>query len=288
MIIFRESGRLGNQLFQYAALRTLCKENEKLVLLGFEDLQAVFSGINAKLVNMNGSKIERVFYRQIYKNFDYLSQKNVITRIHEPHDITSADDQSKMIYNSPLFNQIKFADQYFFQQDESSFEKSVILKLSINKKLLSFAKEFLNTLCLSYTPIFVHIRRGDYLNLKINQESAILPATYYRNCLDMIQDTVSNPFFIFASDDPFYVKDLFSDLRNSFISRFSSFEDFVIMTQCQGGILSASSFSWWAAYFANLECPDLTFLAPKYWLGHGSRIWHPRFIKSSFLNYVDV
>ena len=49
MIISKGSGRLGNQLFQYAALRTLCEQNEKLVLLlGFDDLQKAFDGINAK------------------------------------------------------------------------------------------------------------------------------------------------------------------------------------------------------------------------------------------------
>jgi hypothetical protein len=283
MIIFRESGRLGNQIFQYAALRTLCQEGENLVLLGFEDLQAVFNGVNARVINQNSSRAERSFYHRVYKYLDSLSRKNIVTRVHES---STSSEEPEIVYGSALLNRIKFVDQSYFQY-ESSFNKEVISRLSIKKDLLVFAEEFLNTFHPS-TPIFVHVRRGDYLNWPNSQEPAILSATYYRNCLDIIQATVPNPFFVFMSNDPYYVKDIFGELKNSFISRFSGFEDFVIMTQCQGGILSASSFSWWAAYFANLQHPDSTFLAPRYWAGHRSGTWFPPFIQSSFLNYVDA
>lgn len=283
MLIFRQSGRLGNQIFQYSALRALCQDNEELILLGFEDLQSVFNNINAKIINSKSSKLEQSLYYRIYNCMDSLSQKNIITRIHESR---ASSKEPELIYNSALFEGVKFIAESFFQY-QSSFDKEVILNLSINEKLLVIAKEFLN-ISHSNTPIFVHIRRGDYLKWPNCHEPAVLSATYYRICIDIIQSKISNPFFVFTSDDPFYVKDTFGDLKNSFVSSFSSFEDFVIMTQCQGGILSASSFSWWAAYFSQLQHTDSTFLAPKYWAGHRSESWYPPFIESGFLKYVNV
>lgn len=283
MILFREYGRLGNQIFQYAALRTLCKDNEKLILLGFEDFQSVFSGVNARLVNRNSPRFEKSLYYRFYNRLDILSRAHIIARIKE-YDMPG--EQPEIIYSSALFDGIKFVDTSFFQY-ESAFDKQVISKLTIKEDLLVFAKDFLNTVY-PCTPVFVHIRRGDYLSWPTAQNPAILPASYYHSCLNTIKSLIAKPFFIFLSDDPYYVKDIFPDLEDSFISKFSSSQDFVIMTQCQAGILSASSFSWWAAYFASLQYSNSTFLAPKYWAGHRSRKWYPPLIQSSFLTYVDV
>ena len=65
-------------------------------------------------------------------------------------------------------------------------------------------------------------------------------------------------------------------------------EDFVLMTQCKGGILSASSFSWWGAYLAKQKYSGTFFLAPKYWAGHRQKRWYPESMKSSFLDYVEI
>ena len=133
---------------------------------------------------------------------------------------------------------------------------------------MEFAKSFLNEKKSPFDPpIFIHIRRGDYVKWPSREKPAVLPASYYHKCIDLIRSKISNPFFIFMSDDPCYVEDIFGDVKNSFISKFSLNEDFAIMTQCRGGILSASSFSWWAAYFSNLQHPHSHFLGPKYWAG---------------------
>jgi Glycosyl transferase family 11 len=284
MIIFRESGRLGNQLFQYAALKTLCQKEETLLLLGFNDLQKTFNGIDAKIINSHSPRIERAIYYRSYNYLDILSQTNVFTRIQECNDSSKSP---KLIYNSPLFNNLKFVGESYFQS-ESNFDERAISRLQINSELLNFARSLISEIAYSNTPIFVHVRRGDYLTWPNANKPAVLEKNYYHNCIDVIKSKIPNPFFIFISDDPFYVKDVFGDMRNSFISTFSLHKDFAIMTQCLGGILSASSFSWWGAYFSHLQNSDSTFLAPKYWSGHRSGSWYPPFIECKFLQYIDV
>jgi hypothetical protein len=283
VLVFRESGRLGNQLFQYAALRTLCQQSEKLILLGFYELQSMFDGIDASIINAYSPKIERLFYHRLYRLASSLSQNNIIARISE----SSESINPKIIYTPGLFNKIAFIETSYFQS-ETLFDMTSISSMRFKHEILDSTKATLNAIAQKNIPIFVHVRRGDYISWPKIDNPAVLPATYYQKCIDVIKSKISNAFFIFLSDDPFYVKDVFGNLENSYISQGSSLEDFALISQCYGGILSASSFSWWAAYFSHLQNPKSIFLAPKYWVGHRTGYWHPPFIESSFLKYVDV
>ncbi len=283
MLIFQESGRLGNQIFQYAALRSLCRDNETLLLLGFNELASVFDKINAKIINAHSPKLERGLYSRIYRCLDYVSYRGIISRVSEKDKL----NKYELIQTRGIFDSIKFVEQSFFQTETLPCQNS-ISSLLFKDSLLDRTKYTLESISPLNAKIFIHIRRGDYLSWPNKDNPAVLPASYYKKCMDIICSKVDNPFFIFTSDDPFYVADVFGDLENSYISRKSNIEDFTLMSQCQGGILSASSFSWWAAYFARLRYPNGIFLAPKYWAGYPVKSWFPANIESSFLSYVDI
>jgi hypothetical protein len=281
MLIFQESGRLGNQIFQYVALRSLCRDNEVLLLLGFNELESVFDGINAKIINADSLKLDRVLYSRLYAYFDYLSCKGIISRISENDQL----DNYELIQKKGFLDLIKFVERAYFQKETLLCKKS-LANLLFKDSLLDNTKYLLDTISPLNTKIFIHIRRGDYLFWPNKDNPAVLPASYYKKCIDTICSKVTNPFFVFTSDDPFYVADVFGDLENSYISRRSSIEDFTLMSHCQGGILSASSFSWWAAYFSRLNYPNGIFLAPEYWGGHSVNSWFPPNIESKFLIYI--
>jgi hypothetical protein len=61
-------------------------------------------------------------------------------------------------------------------------------------------------------------------------------------------------------------------------------EDLALMARCDAGILSASSFAWWAAWFADRRS-DGPFLAPLHWLGHAIGEWWPEHVASTFITY---
>lgn len=281
MLIFQQSGRLGNQVFQYSALKTLCQENEELILLGFEEYQAVFDDIQARIINSRNPRWERKLYHQLYLKADSLSQKKIISRLEESREV------KKVIYECGIFNKIVFVAESYFQS-ESYISQEVTTSLTLKPTMVCSAQKLLNAISPEQVPFFVHIRRGDYLKWPNQENPAILPASYYRDCIDCIRSRIPNVFFVFTSDDPFYVMDVFGKMENSYISKGSSVDDFALMSQCQGGILSASSFSWWAAYFSHLRCPKGIFLAPKFWAGHRLGTWYPRFIETSFLDYIIV
>ena len=280
MFIFRESGRLGNQIFQYAALKTLSDSTEPIVLLGFEELQEAFEGISAKIINKHSPKVERFLYHRF---FDFLSNNDWFTRIQEEQD----SKHLKIICHSGIIRRFKVVRESYFQS-ELLFSPDSISSLSIHPKKIKRAKDILKGVVKGKIPVFIHVRRGDYAFWPSKTAPAILPAAYYRRCVDIIRSRLHNVFFIFTSDDFFYVKDVFGDLTDSYISQGDSSEDFALMTQCHSGILSASSFSWWAAYLSSTKDRTSIFLAPKYWAGHRQKSWYPNSIQSSFLEYVDV
>jgi len=283
MFIFKEHGRLGNQIFQYSALRTLCKQNEKLILLGFEDLQATFDNVDAKLVNSNSTRADFFLYRQAYIALNLLAKNRIVNSVSE----SKPGIKKGILYTPGMLKSINFVEESYFQW-EYSFSPSAISSLSLKLSLEQFAKKLISEVSGSSPCFFVHIRRGDYTHWPSSEHPAVLPLKYYRYCINLVRDSIPDAFMIFVSDDPFYVEDFFGDMKNAYISRHSSLKDFALITQCCGGILSASSFSWWGAYLSHRKNFRRCFLAPEHWLRHRAHSWDPPAIKSSFLTYVEA
>jgi hypothetical protein len=280
MIIFKEYGRLGNQLFQYLAFRSISQDRETIILLGFESLQAVFDGIEAEIINKYSPKPKRYFFYRFHEIAEKLASARVFSKIEE------SDKYEKATVNPGLLRNIRFADNLYCQ-GESFFDLEIVQSLKIKSSLLTCSKKMIQEVAGEKTPVFVHIRRGDYVRWPSREHPAILSARYYIECMDIIRSKIPNPFFIFTSDDPFYVQDCFCDVQDSYISTHSDIEDFALMSLCEGGILSASSFSWWASYFAQAHSQSKLFLAPKFWAGHRLGQWYPQFIQANFLSYVN-
>ena len=95
-------------------------------------------------------------------------------------------------------------------------------------------------------------------------------------------------FLIFSDDINFIKNNLQNKQDCLFIENNNSLLDFTIMSNCNGGILSASSFSWMAAYIIYKKNINAKLIAPKFWIGHRRRNWHPEFIQSTFLEYEEV
>jgi hypothetical protein len=283
MIIFIEYGRLGNQLFQYAALKTIGKE-EQLYLIGFDSLSSLFDGIETKFPLQNNSFICRSL-KKIRPNLNHLLENIRLFKYLKEH---SSENKRYIEVQSGLIPQIKYCGTLFCQS-EDFFDPSVIDNLKIKSHFLQKAKEKLDPIYShNKTPIFVHVRRGDYCRWPSTEHPAVLPADWYYQCITEMRQHYKNPFFIFTSDDIPYVEDIFK-MDNGMVSGGSQEEDFALMSLCEGGILSASSFSWWAAYFAKKQSGKAIFFAPTYWGGHRNCQWHPSVsIKSSFLEYIPV
>lgn len=284
MLIKFENGRLGNQIFQYLALKSYAPK-DKIVLIGMEPLNHMFEGIEADFILPQNSRIVKAFTARLSKVAVFLSSSIPLASTLE--EILSPQSNKLFCKQNLLKNIVICVDGFF--QNEQLYNKDELQKVSLKKKLIVKAQDYLKSISSTEkTPIFVHVRRGDYLVWPSKEAPAVLPLSWYYTQMDIIRSKVDNPLFIVMTDDQTYANEYFSNISDVHISKETEQVDFAIMSICDHGILSASSFSFWAAYFAKRKNNTGRFIAPLFWAGHQTNRWYPYFIKTDWLEYEKV
>jgi len=280
MIIFFEGGRLGNQLFQYCGLRKI-DSTGPIYIYGMQALKKYFSGLD--IIKSNGL-FDYLIRRIGKKRFKLISEKyKLIGFIKE----VQVNNTFHFIKQPGFLKKIFYCDTAYFQS-ENLINHNIAEKLHLNLVILKKAKYVISEKIGSHKNlIFVHIRRKDYLAFPSVEAPAVLALDFYQQCMKLMREKYNSPYFILMSDDLLWVNENFSNQDDIFISSESEEVDFSMMTLCRGGILSASSFAWWGAYFSKITNPDGLFLAPKFWLGHAQKTWIPIDSKAHWLHYVD-
>lgn len=267
MILFFSDGRFGNQLFQYAFISTILLENEKAYCTNMNQLVDVFNCYNQRFKFISTGENLKKIINKIVKPIIIIGlvKTRLIGYIKQNRSKTSAQPQYTEIQG---LLPIRFVETNFFQS-ELFFDPQKIdikLKASIVKEAERVFFEFPT----EKTKVFVHVRRGDYLNeIYLGEKGINLPVSYYKRALQKLCSSISNPFIVFLTDDYNYVKENYEDIEDKYISTNSMEIDFTLMTLCEYGVVSNSSFSWWGAYFMT-DRKQVIF--PKYWYGWKQKI----------------
>ena len=234
-------GQLGNQMFQYAALKGIagkhgyqyCIPKNSVVTdaLGNKLRTELFDVFN---LNVNIQKIETDQYLQ-EPSFNY----------------------SENFFNSCPDNVSLwgfFQSEKYFKHIEKEIRKDFTFKMEIVEDCKNIIKDIFDD------PIALHIRRGDFLINSGNHYNQSLE--YYENALSKFD---SDRQVVIFSDDPKWCmsQDLFSSDRFIVSESAGPYHDLYLMTQCSDFIIANSTFSWWGAWLANRG----NVIAPKKWFG---------------------
>lgn len=263
---FGRYGRLGNQLFQYAAVKSVSLE----------------TGYQLKLPNINNI----IWHNQVCQmnNFnvecDFLEKEDLdkITSFYQEADHTK--------FNSDVFQVEDNTDFLGYFQNFNYFKKhldQIKRELTLKKELEDFAKEYVNTLKDKNEKIVsVHVRRGDNTD-GTNPEYAnyygdgdILTKNspfgkYFFSALDEFKD-MNCKFLVFSGgsragvkhnqSDIMWCKQNLKDSKFLFSENNSDIEDFAIMKACDHHITThMTSFGYWAALLNQKE--DKIVVAPQ-------------------------
>lgn len=280
MILFISDGRLGNQLFQYAFLNTIRKDKEFVLSLNMDVLVSSFTINNSKFINISGNKLVTFLSRKALPTiFKKLGNFKVISYFEEKR---SADKHKVGYSYTKGLLPISYVQTGFFQS-EIFFDAELLGFKQMNDSL-SIADKVISELP-DTEKVFVHVRRGDYLNEAFEGEIDIsLPKSYYLKAIDVIEKQISNPFYIFLTDDYDFVNEAYRDINNKYISTESMLVDLAIMSKCRYGVVSNSSFSWWGAYLSENK---KVMIFPKYWYGWKNKIESHPYIQPSWGIVVD-
>jgi len=234
-----KNGRLGNQMFQYAALRGIAAKHGYDFVIpqsNFED-------------EWNQHQLFEAFTLPNLKNTGY-----VFENFYKENDNGSHIFDLEYVNNCP--NNVSL---YGFFQTEKYFENisdSIREDFVFNDTILNPCKEEFNFDKI----ISLHIRRGDYVSKLYYHPLCELE--YYEEALSKFDSSI--PVMIF-SDDPSWCKKqtLFSSDRFMVSDTGWNLIDLCLMSMCTHHIIANSSFSWWGAWLSGSN----NVIAPKKWYG---------------------
>jgi hypothetical protein len=237
-------GHLGNQMFQFAALRGIADNR------GFDwaiPSQELF-GTNYPL----RSSIYECFELKSLEGRTSSSNQNAISE-------KSFEFDEDLYNNCPDDSDLEgyFQSQKYFKNIESSIKEDFTFKQSIMDRAQDLIKNFNQGKTVS-----VHIRRTDYVGNDYHHFN--LPVGYYSNLIDELGEC---DLIIICSDDIEWCANQpeLINKKNVFFSTENSYVDLALISLCKINIMANSSFSWWGSWL-NTN-PDRMVFTPKTWFG---------------------
>jgi hypothetical protein len=285
MILFFEYGRLGNQLFQYVGIKRYFSDH-KIVFFGCEDLAETMETVDVKFIAKNQlPKWLRLGI--LYRLANLASRLLLVGSVWE----SRKEFDYAAVLRKGLMLGVYLLRRSYFQHERVISEIPADLRLKPN--LVEQANAWLADRLGQFTSrplVFVHVRRGDYLTWPSAEFPAILDLAWYRRAMALARNRTNKPLFLILTDDPYYAEDVFSDEDDTVISNNGPLVDFALMSQCQHGILSASSFAWWGAWFSRQDQKKNKksfYFAPDFWAGHRRKQWYPEGFKADWITYIE-
>jgi len=266
MLAFNElgnNGRLGNQMFQYAALRGLAAAK------GYEWCIPPFT--TARIDNYS---LANCFIMNSVRH----ANQYILDQGHAPVVV-----ERQFNFDQELFalcpNDVSLHG--FFQTEKyfKHIDTQIREDFTFHDEILNPCKEMIDSL--DEEPIFLHVRRGDpnlvdargfkWSYTQCSSQHPPQPVEYYEKALTYFPE--DKPVIV-CSDSPEWVKEqsFFSDDR-FFISEpedkypdgsYTPYVDLCLMSLCSGAIIANSSLSWWGAWLQNGKGK---LVAPKMWFG---------------------
>ncbi len=266
--IVKLQGGFGNQMFQYALGKSLQKHTGKKIYFDYswfknkeKGVDSSPNGIKYRNYELNIFDINVPSYES--KILNLFSVKKKIKNIYK-ESIPNKFDSN--IYNQPSGT---YFDGYFQNPKYLDCIKEDLkkeFKLPVLKTCDKYNENLLNRIKTSTNPVFVHVRRDDYLNF-----GAALDNEYYKEGVKYITQIVKNPtFFVFCAEDTNYIHENFDIGVNYELigeknkNESNYYENLRLMMACKYGILANSSYSWWAAYLSDMD--DKNIVAPYPWM----------------------
>jgi hypothetical protein len=280
MIISKIIGGMGNQLFQYAAGRSLQKLHNcelKLDLFAFENYDLRNFDLSNFNVEINVATLEEI---KSLTFSNYLQKvKNKIKPINERTFFKETFFHYNRLFEklgSNVYIKGYFQSEKYFKPIEELIRK----EFSLNSEIIDPVKDLGREIS-SHNSISIHFRRGDYKNREFYEYHGILSLQYYLDSYKYFNENITNPVYYIFTDDIQWVKSNISLPDSIFVSgeiTKNHYEDLYLMSQCRHNIIANSSFSWWAAWLNNHE--DKIVIAPKKWFKKGPKDTYDLFPES--------
>jgi hypothetical protein len=231
-------GHLGNQMFQYAAIKSLAiKHNRDFIIAPKE----IFGKHYYTTLRSNIDDCFNIVCSRGITNFPVHNERHFHFDVETYENPPSHDvDLLGFFQSDKWFKHIDEEIKKDFTFIPEYFDSSSQVKEDIGGELIA-----------------IHIRRTDFVT---NSNHVSQDMSYYESSLNLLPKDCHVLIF---SDEPNWCKQqplfesdrfLVSDTNNAYV-------DLCLMTLCDYVIMANSTYSWWGAYLSNAK----KVIAPKVW-----------------------
>jgi len=269
MIVTKLMGGLGNQMFQYAA-------GKALALRSNTDCKVDITFLKS---DSKGEYTQRKFELDMFESSISIATKEEIDSIVQSKNILSNifSKQNTAHYKEKhhAFNEeiLKLKGNTYLEgywQSEKNFKdySNEIRNCFVFKKEVLNGSEDLMRTIRTTNSVSLHVRRGDYVNLKsANAFHGTCTLEYYKAAIEFLKQEQNDlHFFIFSDDMVWSRNNLNLDENTQFVETQSPYKEIFLMQNCKHHIIANSSFSWWGAWL-NLSLEKIV-IAPKKWFNN--------------------
>jgi hypothetical protein len=277
-IVLRESGGLGNQLFQYAALRYYAKRYGADMRIAVNPARYALSNGYPRPCLLRHFSIPVPMKERSQFDRIMLSEKPWLVLASAPFrrifriQSFKEDAGKDMIgyFRSELPIEPGFRTLYlggYYENNLIVQEVAAELRRDLTFRQPPEGKtlEMMEQISRSKVPVSIHVRRGD--TTLPHEGRVVLQTEYYADAIALIKERFADPtFFVFSDDMPFVKEHLPLDAKTVFVDHnddFTAHEDLRLMSSCHHHIIANSTFSWWGAWLNPRS--DKTVIAPKRW-----------------------
>ena len=265
-IYLRLMGGLGNQLFQYAAGRSLADRlgvelvlDDRYVVRKSQHTGLALDAFNIRARLMNNSEQQSFSEGKIRLARWFKKLIRPLGKVFW---------QTQFNYDPAL--DILPAGHLLsgFWQTERFMHNMHQLRLDLVLKApLSAPAQKVKRIINAVESVALHVRRGDYLkDQKTITRHGACSQSYYQNAIDYVLEKKPIAEFFVFSDDPQWVKTHIKlPPQCTYVSaaNIAAEEDLVLMSGCKHQIIANSTFSWWGAWLNN-SC-DKIVVCPTPW-----------------------
>ena len=252
-------GRLGNQMFEYAALRGIAAKHGYEWMIPPPDMKGIENYSLHDCFKLSSDRKEGILDNCHYAQEPYF---HFCEEIYE----NCPDDISLHGF---------FQSWRYFANVEDELRKD----FTFHSGILEPCKEMIESL---EEPIMLHVRRGDpnltdprgfkWSYTQCGSMHPVQPVEYYEKALAEFPE--DQPVIVFSDsidwvkEQEFFAGDRFllSEPQDKYADgSFTPYADLCLMSLCSHAIIANSSMSWWGAWLQTN--PNKKVIAPKMWFG---------------------
>ena len=271
MKIIKLMGRLGNQMFLWAFGKAVEYYTGEKVFFdtscydGTNEAVELDKMFNIKLDTISQDEVRKILKPNKFQSIDFINKHKKIFKLLLKDNITrekhyNVYEKSLLTKSGNVCYEGYFQCEKYFEEIKDKIRKDFQFKQQPHE-LVKIRQEIENIKC----PVFIHIRRGDYVTLdKNNVVHWLCDMSYYQKATSFFKKKYPDCTFIVFSDDTEWVtENLKIDYPFKIYSNTPQQNDMYLMSVCKHGICANSSYSWWGAWL--IDNPEKTIVAPTPW-----------------------